>query len=154
MNVDASRRRPIHALAALPAPLWVGIHLLLYLGVAVVVPLLWEPAPAGGRVEAVRRALTELPSVLLSPGGVMVTALAAGCLGVLRLLSRVRWYWFRLAAILLFGVPLPLFVFAAAGARAAVPVAIPHLLVALLSVQPRRTDGWAEPDPAPEGHRW
>ncbi|MFE2618210.1 hypothetical protein ACFXA2_31855 [Micromonospora chalcea] len=154
MNVDAPRRRPINALAALPALPWVGIHLLLYLGVAVVVPLLWEPAPAGGRVEAVRQALAELPSVLLSPGGVVVTALAAGCLGVLRLLSRVRWYWFRLAAILLFGVPLPLFVFAAAGARAAVPVAVPHLLVALLIVQPQRSDGWTEPDPAPEGHRW
>ncbi|MFG1721204.1 hypothetical protein ACGFII_21515 [Micromonospora chalcea] len=141
MNVDAPARRPIHALAALPALPWLGIHLLLYLGVAVVVPLLWEPAPAGGRVEAVRQALTELPSVLLSPGGVVVTALAAGCLGVLRLLSRVRWYWFRLAAILLFGVPLPLFVFAAAGARAALPVAVPHLLVALLIVQPRRSDG-------------
>ncbi|WP_433495897.1 hypothetical protein ACQP26_13715 [Micromonospora sp. CA-248089] len=154
MTVDVPRRGPIHALAALPALPWIGIHLLLYLGVAVVVPLLWEPAPAGSRVEAFGQALTEVPSVIFSPGGVMVSALAAGCLGVLRLLSRVRWYWFRLAAILLFGVPLPLFVFAAAGAEAAVPVAVPHLLVALLVVQPRRPDGWAEPDPAPEGHRW
>ncbi|MET7470783.1 hypothetical protein [Micromonospora sp. NPDC005211] len=149
MNVDVPRRGPIQALAALPALPWLSVHLLLYLGIAVVVPVLWEPAPAGGLVEAFGQALTEVPSVLLSPGGVMVSALAVGCLGLLRLLSGVRWYWFRLAAVLLFVVPLPLFVYAAAGAGAAVPVAVPHLLVALLIVQPRLSDRLADRAPAP-----
>lgn len=130
-----------------------SIHLLLYLGIAIAVPVLWEPAPAGGLVEASGRALTEVPSVLFSPGGVMVSALAVGCLGLLRLLSGARWYWFRLAAVLLFVVPIPLFVFSLAGAEEAVPVAVPHLLVALLIVQPRLSDRLADRAPAPEDHR-
>ncbi|MEU5672941.1 hypothetical protein ACGF3C_08900 [Micromonospora sp. NPDC047762] len=68
---------------------------------------------------------------------------------MLRLLSDVRWYWFRLAAILLFAAPFPLFVISAYGPPEALPVAAAQVLMALLIVQPRpNSGGWANRDPA------
>ncbi|KAB1909600.1 hypothetical protein F8279_03370 [Micromonospora sp. AMSO1212t] len=148
MNVDVPRRRPIQAVAALPALPWLSIHLLLYLGIAIAVPVLWQLTPAGGLVEVSGRALTEVSSVIVSRGGLIVSALAAGSLGLLRLLADARWYRFRLAAVLLVAVPFPLLAFGVAGAKATMPVAVTHLLVVLLIVQPRRSHGMADRAPA------
>lgn len=143
--------RPIQRLAELPTVLWLGIYVLLYLWLSTVSLVLWD------------RSSTSLADTLLSvvvglvwmsPLVVFVSLAATFCLGVLRLLSDARWYWFRLAAVLLFAVPFPLFLLFTSGPESALPVAGAQLATALLIVQPRKKPGeWADRDPAMGDYR-
>ncbi|MGK5737616.1 hypothetical protein [Micromonospora sp. URMC 103] len=155
MDVDVFRCRPLHRLAELPAVPWLSIHVLLYLGVGVTGFVLWDLPPDRNLAEALVLMILGVVFVLLSPGGALLGVAAAFCLGVLRLLSEVRWYWFRLAAILLFAVPFPLLLLSVYGPETALLVAAIQLAAALLIVQPRkRPGGWADREPAMEDHRW
>ncbi|MCG5442467.1 hypothetical protein NIE79_000245 [Micromonospora sp. NIE79] len=155
MDIDALRRRPLDRLAELPWAPWFGLHVLLYLGVwsaGHLVYALMDSPP--GTTLAEDLLLTALGIMLLAPLWALLSVAATFCLGVLRLLSDVRWYWFRLAAILLFAAPFPLFVFSAYGLQKALPVAGAQVLTALLIVQPRKNPGgWANRNPAMEDHR-
>ncbi|SCG65053.1 hypothetical protein [Micromonospora humi] len=155
MDVDVLRCRWRHDLAVSPALAWLSIHLLLYLGVGATTLALWNRVPDLSLVDTLLLTLLGVMFVLLNPGAAAVGVAAACCLGVLRLLSGVRWYWFRVAAVLLFAVPFPLALLVAAGPATALPVAAFQLTAALLVVQPReRPDAWASRDPAMEDHRW
>ncbi|MBE1488580.1 hypothetical protein [Plantactinospora soyae] len=156
MGVDVLRCRPLHRLAELPTALWLSIHVLFYLGLGAMGfagYALWDLHPRTPLAESL--SLMIIGVLWLSPLWVFVSVAATFCLGVLRLLSDVRWYWFRLAAVLLFAVPFPLFVLSVYGPEAALPVAGAQLATALLIVQPRKKPGrWADRDPAIEDHRW
>ncbi|MEV4658380.1 hypothetical protein [Micromonospora sp. NPDC049301] len=156
MDIDRVRRRPLHRLAELQWAGWLSLHVLLYLGLwlaGFVVYVLMDLPP--GRALAEHLLLIIIGIMFLAPLWALLSVAATFCLGVLRLLSDVRWYWFRLAAILLFAAPFPLFVLSAYGPQKALPVAAAQVLMALLIVQPR-TDpgGWANQVPALEDRRW
>ncbi|MDG4783698.1 hypothetical protein O7614_29005 [Micromonospora sp. WMMD961] len=155
MGINTLRGRPLDRLADLPWALWFGLHVLLYLGVwlaGYVVYALMDLPP--GRAIAEDLLLIFIGIVLLAPLWALLSVAATVCLGVLRLMSDVRWYWFRLAAILLFAAPFPLFVFSAYGLPKALPVAAAQVVTALLIVQPRKSPGgWANRNPAAEDHR-
>ncbi|MGC4867690.1 hypothetical protein ACLQ3B_19930 [Micromonospora sp. DT53] len=155
MGIDALRR-PLDRLADLPWILWFGLHVLLYLGVwltGYVVYALMDLPP--GRALAEDLLVMTIGIMFLAPLWALLSVAATLCLGVLRLLSDVRWYWFRLAAILLFAAPFPLFVFSAYGPQKALPVAVAQVVTAMLIVQPRKdSGGWANRNPDLEDHRW
>ncbi|MCG5469056.1 hypothetical protein LADH09A_002961 [Micromonospora sp. LAH09] len=154
MGIDTIRRRPLDRLAELPWALWFGLHVLLYLGVwlaGYVVYAFIDVTPGVGIAENLL--LITIGVMFLFPLWALLSVAGTVCLGVLRLLSDVRWYWFRLAAILLFAVPFPLFVFSTYGLRMALPVAGAQLVTALLIVQPRNNPGgWANRNPATADH--
>ncbi|MEU4476057.1 hypothetical protein [Micromonospora sp. NPDC023888] len=149
MGIDTIRR-PLDRLAKLPGALWIELYVLLYLGVwlaGFAVYAVMDGAPRVGIAENLL--LIIIGAMFLFPLWALLSVAGTVCLGVLRLLSDVRWYWFRLAAILLFAVPFPLFVFSFYGLRMALPVAGAQLVTALLIVQPRKNpDGWANRNPA------
>ncbi|MGC4744361.1 hypothetical protein ACLQ28_01670 [Micromonospora sp. DT201] len=155
MGIDTLRRRPLDRLAELPWALWFGFHVLLYLGVwavGFVVYALMDPPR--GTAFAEDLLLIIIGIMFLAPLWALLSIAATVCLGVLRLLSDVRWYWFRLAAILLFAAPFPLFVLSTYGLQKALPVAGAQLVTALLIVQPRQNPGgWANRSPAMDDHR-
>lgn len=152
MGVDAFRCRPFYRLGELPCLAWLSLNTFLYLGVGAAAVALWD---LGLRRDPTETLITVLAAVvLLSPLVALMGAAAACCLGMLRILSDLRWYWFRLAALLLFAAPLPLFLFHADGLAVALTVAAVQLMTALLIVQPREGPaGWADRDPAMEDHR-
>lgn len=149
------RRQPLDRFAELPWALWFGFNVLLYLGVwlaGLVVYALTDTVPGVGLAENLL--LLVIGIMFLFPLWALLSVAGTVCLGVLRLLSDVRWYWFRLCAILLFAVPFPLFVFSTYGLRMALPVAGAQLVTALLIVQPRKkSDGSANRNPAMADHR-
>ncbi|MBF9132458.1 hypothetical protein I0C86_26420 [Plantactinospora sp. S1510] len=155
MSAEVLPWRPLRRLAELPTVLWLGMHVLLYLGVGMAGYAgyaLWDLRPGAPLVDSLL--LIVVGVVWLGPLWAFVSVAATFCLGVLRLLTDVRWYWFRLAAVLLFAVPFPLFVLSVYGPETALPVAGAQLATALLIVQPRKKPGgWADRDPAMEDHR-
>ncbi|MFY1689682.1 hypothetical protein [Plantactinospora sp. WMMB782] len=154
MSVEVSPCRPLRRLAELPTVLWLGTHVLVYLGVGVAVfagYAFWDAQPRSSFAENLISIIIGI--LWLGPVWAFVSVAATFCLGVLRLLTDARWYWFRLAAVMLFAVPFPLFVLAVSGPEAALPVAGAQLATALLIVQPRRKPGrWADRDPAMADH--
>ncbi|AVT28412.1 hypothetical protein C6361_01640 [Plantactinospora sp. BC1] len=153
MDVEALRCRPLRRLAGLPGPLWLTFHVLLYLGVGAVGIALWDVRSGAALSQTLAAMLVGV--LWFSPLVVFVSVAATFCLGVLRLLTTARWYWFRLAAVLLFAVPFPLLVLGVNGPETALPVAAVQLATALLIVQPRRgSDGWADRDPVMRDHHW
>ncbi|GIF66175.1 hypothetical protein Ais01nite_42100 [Asanoa ishikariensis] len=146
MGDDVRQCQPIHRLAELPTAAWLSIHVLLYLCLSAVVFLLWD-TPISSLTDILLAIVVGV--AWLAPLWVFLSVAATFCLGVLRLLTDARWYWFRLAAVLLFAVPFPLLVLSVAGPAMALPVAGAQLATALLIVQPRRKPGlWADRAPA------
>jgi hypothetical protein len=122
----------------------------LYLSMGAVGLALWEFSFDG----SVTRTLAALVITIAWgwPLWIAVSVVVSICLGALRVLSTLRWYWFRLVAVLLFAVPLPLFLLAGVGPETALPVAALQVAMALLIVQPGEGDGWSSRDPAMEDH--
>jgi hypothetical protein len=75
--------------------------------------------------------------VWFSPLLAVMAVAASVCLGALRFMTDIRWYWFRLVAVLLFAVPVPLLTLVVAGPAAAVPVTAVQLAMALFIVRPQ-----------------
>jgi hypothetical protein len=132
VDTDAVRCRRVDGLPGAP---WLALHVLLYLGSGLAGVILWQAA-AGHR-------WVEIVGLLLVAVGwyaplIAIAAVAASlCLGVLRLVSDLRWYWWRLTAVLLFAFPFPFVLYSADGPGTALPVAAIQLVTALLLVQPR-----------------
>lgn len=153
MGVNLVRWRPFDRLGELPLLAWLSLHVLLYLGVCTVGGILW--GLGSGATPVGHLIMLSVVVVWLTPLVIMLSLPAACCLIVLRMLSDVRWYWFRLAAVLLFAVPLPLYVLHTSGPGMAVPAAAIQLVMALLIVQPREGPrGWADRDPTMDDHHW
>jgi len=151
MGDDVRQYQPIHRLAALPTAAWLGIHVLLYLSLSAAVLVLWD-MPSSSLVETLL--FTVFGVLSLAPVLAFLSVAGTFCLGVLRLLTDARWYWFRLAAVLLFAVPFPLIVFLASDGATALPIFGAQLATALLIVQPRKKPGrWADQDPAMGDYR-
>ena len=132
MDIDAVRCRRI---AVLPGPPWLVLHVLLYLGVGVLGVILWQAATGNSWVEIAVLLMVAVgwyaPLIAVAAGA------ASLCLGVLRLVSDLRWYWWRLSAALLFAFPFPFVLYSVDGPATALPVAAVQLVTALLLVQPR-----------------
>jgi ABC-type multidrug transport system permease subunit len=153
MAVDVFRCRVLRGVAGLPFFRWLSLHVLLYLGVFAAASLLWDLGSGYSFSDALIGLIVGFGWSL--PLVAVVSFAATVCLGALRLLTDARWYWFRLAALLLFAVPFPLLVLAEGGSQAALSVAVVQLATALLIVQPRRwPHGWAGRDPVMDEHRW
>ena len=73
-------------------------------------------------------------------------------LALLRMLADLRWYWFRLCAVLMFGVPIPALL--NAEAVGILCFAVAQMLMALLIVQPRPPGLRSDQTPAMDGHTW
>jgi hypothetical protein len=153
MGVVVVRRRPLCRLGELPCLAWLSLHTLLYLGVVAAAVALWE---LGLQRDLTRTLVTLIVAIAwCSPLLALLSLAAACCQGVLRVLADIRWYWFRMAALLLFAAPLPLFLLNVDGLAVALSVAAVQLVTALLIVQPREGPaGWADRDPTMGDHRW
>ena len=73
-------------------------------------------------------------------------------LAVLRALGNLRWYWFRLGALLIFALPMPLL--RNEEIAAVLSIGAVQTLMALLIVQPRAPGIRAHEDPAMDRHDW
>ena len=93
-------------------------------------------------------------------GGVVVAAFYAPwlmvplalILALLRVLADLRWYWFRLWAVLLFGLPIPALL--NAETAGILSFAVAQTLMGLLIVQPRPPGLRSDQTPAMDGHTW
>ncbi|MEU4237129.1 hypothetical protein [Actinoplanes sp. NPDC026619] len=127
----------------LPAGRWILLHAAAYLALsATALALTWHDG-VGGLLFA------------LAWGAPVFALLTAGfgtCLGLLRVLADLPWYWYRAVALLFFAAPLGLMLSAGVSARDVGVAAGVQIIMALLLVQPRRH--WATRDPAMDDHRW
>lgn len=138
---------------------WLAVHLLLYFALDLATLATLGALEVGGDLGAISqlRAVVVDVSVAVSWGLPLHGAgllLAAGALVLLRSLAGLRWFWFRLAALAVFGLPALLAaLLLSSGDVATVLVVLPmHIVMGLLVVQPG--SGWANAEPAMDQHGW
>jgi hypothetical protein len=132
MGVDTFHCTPLRRVAGLSGWPWVSLHVLLYLVLAAAGYALWSGATGSSMAYVLVGT-----AVVIGWYGPVLSVVVSVCLGALRLMTDVRWYWFRLVAVLLFAVPVPLLVLFLAGPAAAIPVTAVQLAMALFIVRPR-----------------
>jgi hypothetical protein len=132
VHTEAIRCRRV---AALPGASWAVLHVLLYLAIGLSGVILWQAATGNRWVDIM--VLLMVAVGWYAPLIAIAAVAASLCLGVLRLVSDLRWYWWRLSAVLLFAFPFPFILYAVDGPATALPVAAIQLATALLLVQPR-----------------
>ena len=126
---------------------WLALHVVLYLTLLAAGFAAWD----------VSTGTTALPSLFRGAvvaawyGPWIVVPLVAG-LALLRALGDLRWYWFRLCALLLFALPTPLL--RNEETAAVLSLGAVQALMALLIVQPRAPGIRAHENPAMDRHDW
>jgi hypothetical protein len=121
----------------LPATLWIGLHAGLYLVLTAAAVAWVGPFDFGGLI------------VSLIWGWPVFGLLTAGfgtCMGLLRVLADLPWYWFRALTLLFFTAPLTVVLAADTPMREVAAATTVQLIMALVLVQPRQH--WANQDPA------
>ncbi|MEV4352321.1 hypothetical protein AB0J83_48325 [Actinoplanes sp. NPDC049596] len=152
-SLAAVRRCPPRRLIAESSPgVWLALHLMLYvlLDAGMIAVLAAVDGDRGANIAG-----TVAVSIGWAlPLHVAVLLPAAAALMFLRVLTGLRWYWFRLSALAVFVLPAGLLAWVlSSGDADALRFAVAwHILMALLVVRPN--SDWATTDPSPDQHRW